>query len=408
MIHDVNVRYTSRTEGYPKLSSDTPMLYTIAIRRKKMSTEEVIEKYFQLIETDRFSKYEKDFAHKMQMGLYEGYQREAYEPEMVSDVQAIINNVNGFSASANGFRISTNSIFIHGNKSQIEFEYYGSKTQRELGDLIFITSVIYNNRKYFEKLTITQFKRSTKRPKWYFNKKDKNGKYPDKEQVYLLARFPTFKGTKGSIIPMREYSLPNYSNCLGSYGLLYKPGDFAFASAKIVEAFLGNSKNISIEHILPSTDFYESLMFCPHPLFRFRDAKELFYIGHKLCRPYFIKPFFPYLIFQNNFLPCIGNSSHSCNVHEFSERYLRALIGELTFAYEFSYNRPAFQFLQDLMMAIKKKAQKERNDKIQNFVDSFYLHVYGEGQRGEGFGEFDYEGGGIGVIHTSINLGKGE
>jgi len=61
-----------------------------------------------------------------------------------------------------------------------------------------------------------------------------------------------------------------------------------------------------------------------------------------------------------------------------------------------------------LMMAIKKKAQKERNDKIQNFVDSFYLHVYGEGQRGEGFGEFDYEGGGIGVIHTSINLGKGE
>ena len=324
---------------------------------------------------------------------------------MVSDVEAIINNVNGLSVSANRFRISTNGIFIHGNKSQIEFEYYDSKTQRELGDLIFITSVIYNNRKYFEKLTITQFKRSTKRPEWYFNKKDKNGKYPDKEQLYLLARFPTFKGIGGSIIPMKEYSLSNYSNCLGSYGLLYKPGDFAFASAKIVEVFLGNSKNISIEHILPSTDFYEPLMFCPHPPFHFRDAEELWY---KLCRHYFRKPFFPYPIFQNNLLPVIGNSSRSCNVHEFTEKYLRALIGEFTFTYEFSYNQPAFQFLQDLMMAIRKKAQRETNDKIQNFVNSFYQHAYGEGQGGEGFGEFDYEGGGIGIIHTVINLGEGE
>ena len=373
-----------------------------------MSTEEVIEKYIQLIETERFSKYEKDFAHKMQMGLYEGYQRGAYEPEMVSDVEAIINNVNGLSVSANRFRISTNGIFIHGNKSHVEFEYFDSKTQRELGDLIFITSVIYNNRKYFEKFTITQFKRSTKRPEWYFNKKDRNDKYPDKEQLYLLARFPTFKGAKGSIIPMREYDISNYSNCLGSYGLLYKPGDFAFASAKIVEAFLGNSKNISIEHILLSTDFYAPLMFCPYHHFHFRDLEELFYIWHKLCRHYFRKPFFPYPVFPNNFLPVIGNSIRSSNVHEFTEKYLRSLIGELVFAHEFFYNQPLFQFLQDFMMAIRRKAQTERNDRILNFVKSFCQHGYGEGQRGEGFGEFDYEGGGIGIIHTFINLGEGE
>ena len=374
-----------------------------------MSIEEVIKKYLQLIETECFSKYEKDFANKLQMGLYEGYRREAYEPKMVLDIEKIINNVNnGLSASVNNrFHISTNGVFIHGNKSQVEFKYYGSKTQRELGDLIFIISVIYNNRKYFEKLTITQFKKS-KKPKWYFNKEDKNGRYPDKEQLYLLARFPTFKGAKGSIIPMREYNLPNYSNCLGSYGLLYEPGDFAFASAKIVEAYLGNSKNISIEHILLSTDFYEPLMFCPYPHFHFRDPEELFYIWHKLCRHYFRKPFFPYPVFPNNFLPVIGNSSRSCNVHEFTEKYLRALIGELAFAYEFSYNQPAFQFLQDFMMAIKRKAQTEKNDRILNFVKSFYQHGYGEGQGGEGFGEFDYEGGGIGIIHTLINLGEGE
>lgn len=373
-----------------------------------MPIEEMIKKYLQLIETERFSKYKNDFARKMQMGLYEGYQRGAYEPEMVSDVEAIINNVNGLSASANRFRISTSGVFIHGNKSQIEFEYYGGKTQRELGDLIFITSVIHNNRKYFEKLTITQFKKSTKRPKWYFNKKDNKGRYPDKEQLYLLARFPTFIGIRSSIIPIKEYNLPNYSNCLGSYGLLYKPGDFAFASAKIVEAFLGNSKNISIENILSSTDFCEPSMFCPHPLFRCRDPEELFHLCYKLYRHYFRKPFFPYPIFPNNLLPVIGNSIRSCNVHEFTDKYLRALIGEFTFAYELFYNKPVFQFLQELMIAIRRKAQRERNDKILNFVDSFCQHAYGEGQGGEGFGEFDYEGGGIGIIHTVINLGEGE
>ncbi|POZ90550.1 hypothetical protein [Petrotoga halophila] len=410
-----------------------------------MSTKKVLENYIQLIETEHFSKYEKDFAHKIQMGLLEGYQRGVYEPKMVSnveaiinkenglsdveaiidnvnrlsDVKAIINKGNGFSASVNRFHISTKGIFIHGNKSQVEFEYSdGSKTQRELGDLIFIISIIYNNKKYFEKLTITQFKKSTEKPQWYFNKKDKNDKYPDKEQLYLLARFPTFKGAKGSIIPMKEYNLSNYTNCLGSYGLLYKPGDFAFTSARIVEVLLRNSKSISIERILPSTDFYEPLMFCPTNLFHFRNTGKLCYIEYRPYRHYLRKPFFCYPIFQNNFLPVIGNSISSSNVHEFTEKYLRALIGELTFAYGFSYNRPAFQFLKDLMMAFRTKAKREKNkeikDEILKFVDSFYQHDYrerqgeGGGQGEQGFGDFDYEGGGIGIIHTMINLGEGE
>lgn len=228
-----------------------------------MSTEKVIENYIQLIETEHFSKYEKDFAHKIQMGLLEGYQQHDTEPKMVSNVEAIINKVNEFSASVNRFHISTKGIFIHGNKSQVEFEYSdGSKTQRELGDLIFIISIIYNNKKYFEKFTITQFKKSTNDTRWDLNKK----------QLYLLARFPTFKGAKGSIISEKEYNLSNYSSCLGSYGLLYKPGDFAFASAKIVEALLGNSKSIGIKSMLSVANFCESLIHCPHSLFHFKDS----------------------------------------------------------------------------------------------------------------------------------------
>jgi hypothetical protein len=348
------------------------------------------------------------------MGLLEGYQQHDTEPKMV---KAIINNVNGLSTSSNGFHISTKGIFIHGNRSWVEFEYYGNKTKCELGDLIFIISIIYNNNKYFEKLTITQFKKSTNDTRWDLNKK----------QLYLLARFPTFKGAKGSIIPMKEYNLSNYSSCLGSYGLLYKPGDFAFASAKIVEAILGNSKSIGIKSMLSVTDFREPLMLCPHPFFHFKDIEEL-YLCCKLCKHNLRSHFFSYPIFQNSFLPVIGNSISSSNVHEFSEKYLRALIGELTFAYEFPYNRLAFQFLQDLMTELKKKGQKE--DKILEFIDSFYWYAYGKGRReggqkeggqkeggqgegGEGEGEgglgdFDYDGRGIGIIHTMINLGEGE
>jgi len=42
------------------------------------------------------------------------------------------------------FKISTKSIFIHRNKFLAEFEYYGERIKKELGDLIFILSVIYN------------------------------------------------------------------------------------------------------------------------------------------------------------------------------------------------------------------------------------------------------------------------
>ncbi len=205
---------------------------------------EVIEKYLQLIESALFSKYAKNLTNKMQIGLARGYQQGVYEPSMVFNIEDIINEVNGLSGSEGVFSISTRSIFIHGNKSQVEFEYYGEKTLRELGDLIFIVSIIYNGKINFQKITLTQFKKAREKPRWYFGKKDKNGKYPDKEQLYLLAKFPTFKGARSSIVPMKEYNLPNYSGCLGSYGLLFKPGDFAFASANVIDALLVNAISV--------------------------------------------------------------------------------------------------------------------------------------------------------------------
>ncbi len=130
-----------------------------------MPIGEVVEKYLQLINTEYFAKFEKDFVYRLQIGLNQGYKRRFYEPAMVAVIEGIVNSLNGLSVSANRFKISARSIFIHGNKSQVEFEYYGQRVQRELGDLLFILSVIYNKRKYFEKFTISQFKK--KMVRWF-------------------------------------------------------------------------------------------------------------------------------------------------------------------------------------------------------------------------------------------------
>jgi len=358
-----------------------------------MPMEEVVEKYLQLIKTEDFAKYEKDFASKVQIGLNEGYRRGFYEPAMVSLVEGIINKLDGLSVSTNKVKISTKSIFIHGNKSQVEFEYYGQRVQRELGDLIFILSVIYNGRKYFEKCTISQFKKDDDKLRWNLS---------NKEQIYLLSRFPSFRGI-GSIIPMKEFNLPNYSGCLGSFNLLFRPGNFVFVSAPQLESFLGNRKSLSRANI---SKLEEPLCYyCPYPIpFDWPHIEDLFYIWRKLWRHGIPIPFSP-----PYFIGILGFSRFASNIHEFVDKYLRGNIGELTYSDIGIYNTPAFDFLCELFSAIMRKAQKEGKTEFINFIDEFFRHPYG-GQKGgirQGV-EFDYEGGGIGIIYTSINLSEGK
>jgi len=355
---------------------------------------EVVEKYFQLIKTEHFAKYEKDFACRIQLGLNEGYKQGFCEPTMVQIVEGIINNLNGLSVSTNRFRISTKSIFVHGNKSQVEFEYYGRRVQRELGDLIFILSVIYNGKKYFEKFTISQFKKDDNKLRWDLS---------NKEQIYLLSRFPSFRGVRGSIIPMREINLPNYSGCLGSFNLLFRPGDFVFISAQRLEGFVGNRKSINIIDVsmlreVPGYYFPYSIPFCCSYI------EELFYLWRKLWRRGILVPFFPpYSI------GILGFSHFASNIHDFVDMYLRGHIGEISYSDIGVYNKPAFNFLCELLSAIMRKAQKKGKTEVMNFINEFFKYPYSNNEKGmREVVEFDYEGGGIGIIYTSINLGEGK
>jgi hypothetical protein len=356
-----------------------------------MPIEEVVEKYLQLIKTEDFAKYEEDFASRVQKGLKKGYLQRDPEPTMVSIVEGIINNLDGLSVSTNGVKISTKSIFIHGIKSQVEFKYHGQRVQRELGDLIFILSVIYKGIKYFEKFTISQFKKDNNKFGWDLR---------NKEQIYLLSHFPSFRGVRGSIIPMREFNLPNYSGCLGSFNLLFRPGDFVFISAPLLERLVGNRKSIDRFRI---SQIWEPPCYCFHYPTPF-DWPYIFW-RRKVCGHESRSSFFPHCCCM-----CVlGFCRFASNIHEFVDKYLRGNIGELIYSNVGIYNTLAFDFLLKLLSAIMKKGQKENKDEVKNFIDEFFRYPYdgNDGGMGEGV-EFDYEGGGIGIIYTSINLGEVE
>ena len=353
--------------------------------------EDVELKYFQLVKTEGFAKYAKDFADRVQKVLCEGYEQKLNEPEIV---EKITNNLNGLSTSFNKVQISTKGIFIHGNRSQVEFEYYGKKEQGELGDLILILSVIYKGRKCFEKFTISQFKKDNDKLRWDLS---------NRKQVYLLSSFPPFRGIKGSIIPMKTFNLPNYSGCLGSFNLLFRPGDFVFVSAPLLERLVGNRKSIDIVNI---SKFLEPPCYYFHyPIpFDLLHIEDLSYLWRKLCRHGMPISFFPPYV-----IGILGFSCSASNIHEFVDKYLRGNIGELTYSDIGNYNAPAFDFLRELLSAIMKKAQKEEKTEFTDFINEFFKYPY-SGQEGgikEGV-EFDYEGGGIGIIYTSIDLGKGK
>ncbi|GFP37652.1 hypothetical protein HKBW3S44_01329 [Candidatus Hakubella thermalkaliphila] len=130
-----------------------------------MNIEKVVTKYMEIIKSDTFAKYEKEFAQRICSALSKGYLRKLPEPPLVQIIENVVNGVHNLTMKDDKtyFELLTRSIFIHGNKSQVEFDYYGQNMQGEFGDLIFIISVVFNGWKYFEKLTINQFKKDRAR-----------------------------------------------------------------------------------------------------------------------------------------------------------------------------------------------------------------------------------------------------
>lgn len=342
-----------------------------------MSANSVVGKFANIVKTDDFVKYEKDLADEIVSALSNRYTQGKGEVSLVHAIEDIFKKTKNFQTISQAFTISTKAIFIHGNKSHVKFNYYGQPATKELGDLIFISSVVHDNKKYFEKITINQSKRDEKKAK------RSSWDIYEKKQLYLLSRFPTFEGVRG-IVPKKKYHLPNYSGCLGSYGLLCRPGDFSFVSATRLDSYLGQNNS------LKKTELYNL------------DDKSLgsSYVGCPIISPTaWVIYFSPHNILRN--------CHFSSDVYDFIHEYLRMNVGEPVFIKDGLSNLQAKRFLLELLSAIRTKVKREQDEEAVTFIDEFLKIQYADDGKQNGFDEkldFDPEGRGIAIIHTSINL----
>jgi hypothetical protein len=193
---------------------------------------------------DTFLKHSKELAKKIERAISTNY----LINNEVTIVRKIVDEINATTMDTRSVSktiISTRAIFIHGykvaqlgsNPSGVEFERYGLKTNKELSDIIFEVEII-GKRSSLQKVTFNQVKKSSTTEKsqtWNI----------DKEQLYLLSRFPSFKGVQGSIVPQTSHNLANNSDNLGSYGLLYDPGGFVYISAVKLNNILKDKKSVN-------------------------------------------------------------------------------------------------------------------------------------------------------------------
>jgi len=352
-----------------------------------MSVEKALKKYFDIQQSNDFIEYEKIFASKIVEGLSDGYKQGLNEPDLVRFIQKIVRHVNGLKKTCNKpyFRIISNAVFIHGNISLVKFGYYGEKNkQRELGDLIFIVSVWFRGKRYFEKLTINQFKKDSI--------KEPNSSWKiDDPQLFLLSRFPIFRGINGSMIKEVDYALANYSGCLGSYGLLFKPGDFAFVSASQLNCYLGNSKSLN------KNKLYDFRNPCQYE----RNISNQCFNKNK-C----LFSNFDCITFQESF----GNCHFSAETYDFVQNYLRMRIGETILSEEKIVNPQAKTFLDDLLTKIKTKGEQKHLPILAKFVTAYlqnripeYGGEYNNHQNNE---ENKKDKKGLGIINVTIDLGE--
>lgn len=365
-----------------------------------MNIEKAIKRYIETVESDAFASYEKDFARRITSALSECYQQRLGETDRVKIIESVINSCKNLTIKSNQpyFELSTNVIFIHGypKKSGVEFGYYGKSAYTELGDIIFIVSIIFNGQRYFEKFTINQFKKDIQRTRTI------SWDIKNKEQLYLLSRFPRFKGVVGSIVPQKDFNLPNYSGCLGSYGLLYNPGDFSFVSGTRLDSYLGSSKKINGNDIFLMRERREDRI----------EIREWHHFLHErvhiLCK-HICGPRCDICCHLYPFLMFIGNCHFAGNVFDFVDKYLRLCIGEPTDMKIGKKNVNARKFLCKLLSAIRIKAKRDGLDEVLKFANDFFKYRFSDN---EGEGEYrnnieaGFEGGGIGIIHTMINLGE--
>lgn len=352
---------------------------------------ESIESYVKYINSEELKSSANKFARIVYDALSKNYND--IEPILVKRiVDGIKNGKIGF--SNNGITMNIVSEFIHSynipqygsNPSGVKFECNGRIASKELADMMYIIRFKYNGKTMMEKITFNQVKKDNKRGTWSI----------DKEQLYLLSRFPEFKGVEGSIIPQREYNLTNNSKTLGTYSMLFNPGDLVYIGANLLERYLNKRKSINLKEILrieQSSNFRAINPFIePEFYYYFEDYCYRIFYSKMRTTPYQLFP----PVFLNNY-----SCEYASNTSEFVMHYLKGEIGEVLDS-EYSYNTGVNRFVNELIKKAKEMARKTGNKEAENILNE--INGGGNNENADTLEEENYEFNGLGIVMTTVSM----
>lgn len=334
---------------------------------------------------ETFIKEEKKVCSAIQAVLAEVYLNDGDEIELVKKTIETLN-------LSRSYHFNLESAFIHGNRSQIEFQYYGKKAHKELGDLIIVSTMTRRGIPLLQKLTIIQAKRDTQKPyTWGI----------DKEQLFFLSNWPEFSGIRG-IFPKKSLTILDHSGCLGSYYLYREPGDFVFISARELELLLGSQKRISYDDLLKNQTGIMSHRRTSNsslPILSSIHSEELcFLLEEYLYRSH--KMGYPFPHFQNfmdSTSQVLQNICFCKNVNDSISNFARLNIGELIFAAEsfVPVNDFAYRMLNTIVRYVTSRDQGALGQLRGFNLDAPVLE------------ELDMEGVRVGIIHSITEVSPG-
>ena len=343
----------------------------------------IAQAVFELENSDKFLQYTNVLSDSLCTVIKQDYEQGANEPTIVKDISKAINLVKTVPERLESglmFSYNINSAFIHGKKSFVEFSLAGSKECCELGDIVFVSSLAWRGKIVAERITINQVKKEKPQSKssWEINK----------TQLFLLTRFPTFKGVSG-IFNGDTVNAVNETGCLGSYGFLKYSDDLAFVGSIILDACLGGESTLKKDSFL-----------CFHLL------DKLSNIGSIGFSPfYFRSRFWSYSV------------EYCPNIYDFVRYYCRLLIGEPVCGY-YGFNSSIKSLVDIIKNFANKKAKEDKTSKeLQALVTSFSMFPYAyqetsgnkNGRVIEDNPSIEIEtgeDGGHAIIHSIIDIGE--
>lgn len=317
-----------------------------------------------------FIKEQKAMAAAVQSALAQGYLDDGSEIDLVrSTIQALNRTPGSF------FHVE--SLFIHGGRSQVQFDYFGKTAKKEVGDLILISTLTFQGSPILQRMTIVQAKKdsSKTKPSWAI----------DPEQLHLLSTWPVFQGIRG-IFSGSNTMVVDHSGCMGSYILFRAPGDAVFVAAPLLGSFMQGKKRMTGDELALLHSTMEQ---------RHHFSFGVNSLGVFRC---FNDPDFcllPFLHFSGKLLQ---NQLLVANVYEMVNHLALLNIGDFIFSGfpEIKVNTDAYQLLAGIIAYLARV----HGDEVREMKLFQYMSRNQEQGR-----EWNMKGVGIGIIHSITDLG---